>query len=146
IPVQLANSDGSVAVLGGCRLPTQHDHYYLTLGLPVPAVVVDDRKSGRDDETGLFERDVFTRLATERLGGPQPARLTLLSLGGLESLRTRVDGEVSAGLLAAVGRHLRARSSGGDAAGRLADGRFGVLHEDNLDPDILSRQISEIAA
>jgi EAL domain-containing protein (putative c-di-GMP-specific phosphodiesterase class I) len=146
VPVQLANTDGSVAVLGGCRLPTQHDYYYLTFGLPVPAVVVDDRDAQRDPETGLLDQNTFTRLATDRLDSERPAKLTLLNLGGLEKLRSRVDGEVSAGLLAAVGRHLRARSSGGDAAGRLADGRFGVLHEDNLDPDTLNSQIGEIAA
>jgi EAL domain-containing protein (putative c-di-GMP-specific phosphodiesterase class I) len=146
MPVQLANDDGSIAVLGGCRLPTQHDYYYLTIGLPVPAVVVDERDGRRDAETGLLDKDAFARLATERLDGDRPAKLTLLNLGGLEELRTRVDGEVSAGLLAAVGRHLRAKSSGGDAAGRLADGRFGVLHEDNLDPDMLNRQIGELAA
>jgi EAL domain-containing protein (putative c-di-GMP-specific phosphodiesterase class I) len=146
MPVQLANDDNSVAVLGGCRLPTQHDYYYLTIGLPVPAVVVNDGDGGRDAETGLLDKDAFAQLATERLDGSRPAKLTLLNLGGLEKLRTRIDGEVSAGLLAAVGRHLRAKSSGGDAAGRLADGRFGVLHEDNLDPDMLNRQIGEIAA
>jgi EAL domain-containing protein (putative c-di-GMP-specific phosphodiesterase class I) len=146
MPIQLANDDNSVAVLGGCRLPTQHDYYYLTIGLPVPAVVVNDGDGGRDAETGLLDKDAFAQLATERLDGSRPAKLTLLNLGGLEKLRTRIDGEVSAGLLAAVGRHLRAKSSGGDAAGRLADGRFGVLHEDNLDPDMLNRQIGEIAA
>ena len=145
LPVQLANVDGSVAVLGGCRLPTQQGFCYLTFGLPVPSIATGDSDK-RDNETGLLGKDAFTELATSRLDGDRPAKLTLLNLGGLENLRSRVDNEVSAGLLAAVGRHLRARSVGGDAAGRLADGRFGVLHEDTIDPEQLNRQIGEITA
>jgi EAL domain-containing protein (putative c-di-GMP-specific phosphodiesterase class I) len=145
VPVQLANVEGSVAVLGGCRLPTQHGFCYLTFGLPVPSMATGD-SAKRDTETGLLDKAAFTELATSRLDTDRPAKLTLLNLGGLENLRSRVDDEVSAGLLAAVGRHLRARSVGGDAAGRLGDGRFGVLHEDTIDPDLLNRQIGEITA
>lgn len=145
LPVQLANVDGSVAVLGGCRLPTQQGFCYLTFGLPVPAVATGDSEK-RDSETGLLHKDAFAELATNRLDRERPAKLTLLNLGGLETLRSRVDTEVATGLLAAVGRHLRARSVGGDSAGRLADGRFGVLHEDTIDPEQLNRQIGEITA
>jgi EAL domain-containing protein (putative c-di-GMP-specific phosphodiesterase class I) len=145
LPVQLANVDGSVAVLGGCRLPTQQGFCYVTFGLPVPSVATGDSDK-RDKETGLLHKDAFAELATSRLESDRPAKLTLLNLGGLENLRERVDTEVSAGLLAVVGRHLRARSVGGDSAGRLADGRFGVLHEDTIDPEQLNRQIGEITA
>jgi EAL domain-containing protein (putative c-di-GMP-specific phosphodiesterase class I) len=145
LPVQLANVDGSVAVLGGCRLPTQQGFCYVTFGLPVPSVATGE-SDRRDKETGLLHKDAFAELATSRLESDRPAKLTLLNLGGLENLRARVDTEVSAGLLAVVGRHLRARSVGGDSAGRLADGRFGVLHEDTLDPEQLNRQIGEITA
>ncbi len=146
VPVQLVNGDGSAAILGGCRLPTQHDYFYLTFSLPVPTVIIDDRAAHRDPESGLHDKEAFTRLATERLGGERPAKLTVLSLSGLEALRARIDGEISTGLMAAVGRHLRTRSAGGDSAGRLGDGRFGLLHEEPLDADALSRQIGEMSA
>lgn len=145
VPVQLVN-DGSAAVLGACRLPTQHDYFYVAFSLPVPTVVVDDRAVHRDPESGLFEKEAFTRLATERLGGERPAKLTVLNMSGLEALRARIDGEVSEGLMAAVGRHLRTRSAGGDSAGRLGDERFGLLHDGPLDAEALSRQISDISA
>src|SRR5690349_15329683 len=76
MPVQLANVDGTVAVLGGCRLPTQQGFCYLTFGLPVPSIVTAD-SAKRDSETGLLHKDAFTELATSRLDGDRPAKLTL---------------------------------------------------------------------
>jgi EAL domain-containing protein (putative c-di-GMP-specific phosphodiesterase class I) len=145
LAVQLANADRSVVVLGGCRIPSERECYHLTFSLPV-SVAVDDRDAGRDKETGLLDQDSFMRLATERLAAGRPGKITFLNLNGLDALRARIDGEVAAGFMKVVGRHIRTFSSGGDAAARFADGRFGLLHEEELDLPALGRQISDIAA
>ncbi|MBI3453272.1 MAG: EAL domain-containing protein [Rhodospirillales bacterium] len=148
IAVRLAADSAGAVVLGGCRLPDEQRFYHLSLSVPMPGLPVADRPGTRDEQTGLFAKDEFARLATKRIqAGIDPApTLTLFRLDGLDAMRARVDDELSAGFLAAVGRHLRAHSAGGDAAGQIDDGRYGVLHNDRLDPDILARQISDLAA
>jgi len=143
IMVQLAN-EGSTVILGGCRLPSERDVFHLTLSTPVSAVPMDGERTenGRDPETRLLDRDSFVRRAVAEIGNG--GKLTLLTMGGLDELRRRVDGETATGLMNVVGRHLRARSVGGDGAGRLSADRFGLVHDGALDVRSLGQQIAEI--
>jgi EAL domain-containing protein (putative c-di-GMP-specific phosphodiesterase class I) len=139
--VRLAGSKVPSVVLGGCRLPAQEERYHVSLSIPVPAAPLEPAVAA-GTESGLPDRDTFTRLASETVMSPHPYTVTLLDVAGLEKLRARVSGDIAAGLVQGIGRQLQARSLNGSAAGELGDGRFGVLHEGTLDLKGLVQQIT----
>jgi EAL domain-containing protein (putative c-di-GMP-specific phosphodiesterase class I) len=138
--IRLADSKVPSVVLGGCRLPAQEERYHVSLSIPVPSAPTDPAVAST--ESGLLDRDAFTRLASETVNSPHPYTVTLLDVAGLEKLRARVSGELAAGLVQGIGRQLQARSLNGSSAGELGDGRFGVLHEGALDLKGLVQQIT----
>jgi EAL domain-containing protein (putative c-di-GMP-specific phosphodiesterase class I)/PAS domain-containing protein len=147
VAVRLAEPAGTTVIAGGCRLPGQRAAYQITLTIPsaVPAATDD---GARDSATGLLDKENFARVAEERLrhadGGSY--KLSLVEIEGLDDLRRHSDQELAAGLLATLGRQLRAQSADGDAAGQLADGRYGIIHTGNFDAATFERQVSEMAA
>lgn len=147
IAVRLAEPAGTTVVVGGCRLPGQREVYQFTLTVPSAAPAADD-DGARNAETGLLAKENFVRLAEERLREADGAayKLSLVEIDGLDSLRRSADDELAAGLLATLGRHLRAHSADGDAAGQLAEGRYGVIHKGTFDAAGFGRQVSEMAA
>lgn len=142
VALRLADENASVVIVGGCRLPSEQVCYHLSFTVPAPTVSPGDKPGARDAKTGLLEKDDFTRLAIARSAdADSPVKMTMLGLIGLNDLRSRVDSEIADGFMAAVGRHLRAHSSDGDSAGQLEDGRFGVLHKEEIDTEALTRHI-----
>lgn len=147
VPVRLADPGEPAALLGGCRLPGGRASDYLTFTL-LPAVGQPAAPGHRSADTGLLVKDDFARLAEKWLKQPDGGqfKVSLLDVDGLDTLRNRADAELANGFLAAVGRHIRAQSADGDAAGELGSGRFGVIHRGTFDTDALHRQIAELAA
>jgi EAL domain-containing protein (putative c-di-GMP-specific phosphodiesterase class I)/GGDEF domain-containing protein len=146
ILVQLANPVALNVMLGGCRLPTPHECYQITLTVLSARMPMELRAGERDAATGLLAKDDFAKLAEEKLRNSSGSyKLSLVEVGGMEAVRERADEELAEGFLAAVGRHLRAHSADGDAAGQIADGRFGVIHDGNFDASALYHQIAELA-
>ncbi len=142
--VRLARGRVPSAVLGGCRLPADEERYHVSLSIPVPALPAADSAAGADP-AGLLDSAAFTELAAETARGKQPYSVTLLDVAGLERLRTRVSSELATGLVSGIGRQLQARSVNGVSAGRLGDGRFGLLHEGALDLKGLVQQITNFS-
>lgn len=146
ILVQLANPVALNVMLGGCRLPTPHECYQITLTVLSARMPMEVRPGNRDASTGLLAKDDFAKLAEEKLRhNSGNYKLSLVEVGGMEAVRERADEELAEGFLAAVGRHLRAHSADGDAAGQISDGRFGVIHDGNFDASALYHQIAELA-
>jgi EAL domain-containing protein (putative c-di-GMP-specific phosphodiesterase class I) len=142
VALRLADENASVVIVGGCRLPSDEMCFHLSFSVPVPSVSAGDKPGARNAKTGLLEKDDFTKLAIASSAEPGgPGKMTMLGLIGLNDLRSRVDSEIADGFMAAVGRHLRAHSSDGDSAGQLEDGRFGVLHKNEIDTEALTRHI-----
>jgi PAS domain S-box-containing protein len=142
--VRLAQGRVHSVVLGGCRLPAEEEQYHLSLSIPVPALPVEIEATGTEP-SGLLDKDAFTQLAAETVKSQQPYTVTLLDVAGLEKLRARVSGELAAGLVNGIGRQLQARSVKGASAGRLGDGRFGLLHEGAVDLKALVQQITNFS-
>lgn len=147
VAVRLAEPAGTTVVAGGCRLPGDREAYQFTLTVPSAVPAAND-DAARDAATGLLGKDNFVRLAEERLREPDAAayKLSLVEINGLEDLRQNADEELAAGLLATLGRHLRAQSADGDAAGQIAEGRYGVIHKGNFDAATFERQVADMAA
>src|SRR5262249_49145024 len=130
ILVKLAPPNSLNVVLGGCRTPVgQGEAYQITITVLPARLAVEDRQGARDATTGLLAKDDSAKVAEEKLRRPgSEFKLSLVVVGGLETLREQADQELSEGFLSAVGKHLRAQSADGDSAGHLAEGKFGVIH------------------
>lgn len=131
ISVRLRHGD-KVAILGACRLPSTPGHVFISLA-SAKGRTVHRGRGARDPQSGTWSKDEFSAVVSDLVqgGGEQgrDERLTLLELGGLEQLRQRMnEGELQA-LLEDTSAYLRARSLGGDAVGRLADDKYGIVHD-----------------
>lgn len=97
----------------------------------------------------LLDRGAFADLAAgvakSRNGLQESCQMTLLTLGGLEELMRRLDGDVSETLMAEIVGHLQASSLDGMAAGRLDREKFGFVHEADLDATTVEQMIADCA-
>jgi len=133
-----------LVALYGASLPQRPDRIFLALRVL--------GNGGRAEASGLETRgklldrgafaDVAANLAQQR-GGLQEARqMTLLTLGGLEELMKRLDGDVAEGLMGEIVGQLQASSLDGAAAGRLDREKFGFVHEVDLDAAAVEQMIA----
>jgi EAL domain-containing protein (putative c-di-GMP-specific phosphodiesterase class I) len=121
-------------VFSACRLPGDEDRIACTLSRATASVAANAATRRRDAETQLLEKDSFSDVvadvAAAAAGLAQPVALTLLDIPGLAELQQRLPASTMSELIRGVGAVLRTASIDGNAAGRVADTRFGVLHQD----------------
>lgn len=149
IVVRLLGKHGAIRpmAVAGYRLEELNGHYFLALRR---ASATQPEASAapllRDRGTGLYDADALAdlvsgELETGRLTGQQ---MTFFAADGFDQLRDRMGGAAERELLATVGSLLRANSFNGDAAGRIAPDRFGLLHNPDLDISSLAKQLSSV--
>ncbi|HYC03462.1 MAG TPA: EAL domain-containing protein [Azospirillaceae bacterium] len=99
----------------------------------------------QDDETGVLAAGAFAERVATQFGlealKREPERLTLIRIGNLGEVRSKL-GEAAIGrLMEEVGGILRCYAVDDTGAGRLAEDRFGVLHDGDL-AESMGRQIA----
>jgi len=132
----------------GYQLPELEEHFFLGLrnrssGRP-PQVSCELR---RDEVSGLQVRDDFVRSIGEAMaesGDKANSSLSLIVLPGFEQLQQRLADHTEKQMLSMIGACLRANSLTGDAASRLGNDRFGVMHSEDLNIEQLTSDIAEI--
>ncbi len=121
-------------VFSACRLPGDDDRIACTLSRATASVAANAATRRRDPESQLLEKDTFSDVvadvASAAAGLTQPVALTLLDIPGLAELQQRLPAGTMSELIRGVGAVLRTASIDGNAAGRVAETRFGVLHQD----------------
>jgi EAL domain-containing protein (putative c-di-GMP-specific phosphodiesterase class I) len=143
VPLVVHFKGGMAALLGACALPDRQDTIYLTLSL---APVTAGTTRGEEASQPMMPGADFARLATQKVSGDgkDKAQLTLVSMEGLAELRQRVSKDVADGLQAAIGRQVKL-TAGGGAASVLADGRYGVLHNEPIDVGQLTLSVTSLS-
>lgn len=151
VTVRLAGTDTASPPLtvNGLRLSDIGSHVYLTLRLTPTAGLGPPAMAERNPETSLLTRSSFAKAAGKvvhevRAAG-QDCQLTMFDLREFEDMRQGLGQETQAELAGSLGTCLRASSVGGDAAGHLEDGRFGLVHREDVDPGLIGEQITDIA-
>ncbi len=152
VSVRLQGVSGTTPPLtfAGYRLEDLDEHYFLAFRIGVPM-----RKEGaaghltRDTESGLYDAASFTEVVSQYLATEDKAGdgslMTLLLLPDYGSLSARLDADANRDLLTTFGACLRANSVDGDAAARIAEDRWGLLHRPDLDTANLENQLHEFA-
>ena len=101
----------------------------------------------RDKGTGLLGGESFSNLAAAKLKetkhGDSTTELTLVNLPGFDSFYESLSGEDQEVLMNTVGTTLRANSIGGESAGEIGDGKFGILHDSDIDVADLEAKLAE---
>lgn len=133
----------------GYLMPDLDNHYFLAMR--TSADVSDegdlDTSVKRDKNTGLLAGDSFSDMAAEKLkaakAGEGDAELTLINLPGFDKFYESLEEDDQEILMSTVGTTLRANSIGGDSAGEIGDGKFGIIHDAAVNVDDLEAQLTE---
>ena len=128
----------------GYMLPDLKDHYFLALRTQAHLDEKGEAEHGvdRDKSTGLLAGDSFSEMATQKLKDSN-AELTLVNLPGFQAFYDTLGEDERQVLLNTVGTTLRANSLGGDSAGEVGDGKFGIVHAAGLDVAALEAKLTE---
>lgn len=105
------------------------------------------RRRTRDEGSGLLDSESFIDMVTSEIAGGPPEEqrcLSLIVLPGYEDFRARLTEAVEVELLAHIGEVLQSSSLDGDGAARLGPGRFGVVHQPDLDLPSVQNQIAQL--
>ena len=133
------------ALLSGCRLPGAPDMLYLALSVPTVALAAG---ADPEEEGGLLDAEAFAKRTAETIRAAkalgQELKLTLIDMVGIDRMREQAGAGPADRLLAEAADLLRSRSVG-NATARLADDKFGLLHDAGVDAEGLRRRIAEMA-
>lgn len=104
----------------------------------------------REGGSNLFDADSFAdvlggKLKAAKDAGLEDNQLTLINMAGIEELKGRLDDQQLAELNKTLGVYLRANSVDGDSAAQIDEGKFGLVHANDLDVKSLEAQLAEVA-
>ena len=128
----------------GYVMPDLKEHFFLALRTQAHLDDKGETEQGvdRDKTTGLLAGDSFSDMAVKKLKDNN-AEMTLVNMPGFQAFHDALSEEERQVLLNTVGTTLRANSLGGDSAGEVGDGKFGIVHEKGLDVAALEAKIAE---
>lgn len=137
-------------VFNACRIPDHDDVIYCTLtvantGLAKAARAAEARTAG-----GLLRREAFEAAAVETLeaarAAGQDVEITFIEFVGAAGFRERLGNDRWQAFYADAGSVLRSGAIDGDAAGAIAEDRFGFVHGAGAPTGSdVRRQLAELA-
>ena len=146
VTIRMQGAKGLSAPLAfaGYVMPDLKDHFFLALRTQAHLDDKGNTEEGvsRDKSTGLLTGDSFSEMAVQKIKDSN-AELTLVNLPGFQAFYDTLSEDERQVLLNTVGTTLRANSLGGDSAGEVGDGKFGIVHEAGLDVAALEARIAE---
>ncbi len=120
------------------------DYFYLAARLRGASA---KRPIAQEPAPGLRDPDSFSRTAGHRIkeleAQGQKPEMTIIGLGGLESLREGLDEAQVQEVMTSVGVCLAANSVGGDTAVKISGETFGLLHDPVMDLGELQQRLSQ---
>ncbi|OFX10722.1 MAG: hypothetical protein A2516_02940 [Alphaproteobacteria bacterium RIFOXYD12_FULL_60_8] len=145
VPVRFLGREGRgfPLLMAGYCLPDMGDHFFLALRVDHDAAKGQPgEEKPRDSESGLHVPESFSDVAAKALSGGDERNLTVLEIPGFGTLRKRLDTDANDHLQRTIGAYLKANSVDGDAAGRITEDRYGLVHKADLDVQALEKTIA----
>ena len=104
----------------------------------------------REGGSNLFDADSFAdvlggKLKASKEAGGEDNQLTLINMAGIGELKERLDEGQQAELNKTLGIYLRANSVDGDSAAQIEEGKFGLVHGQDLNVKNLETQLADVA-
>ena len=122
--------------LRGTYLPINGGGLYLSLNRPVGA---------RASVGKPMDQETFADAAQEAIQaaheGDRPAVVTMLDLDGLTTVMERMAPGDATSLMTDINAYIQARAIGGETAADFGNGKFGVVHEADIDLPELGQTI-----
>ena len=124
------------------------NHYFLAMRISrnQGAGLVHGGQKATD--SNLYDANSFADVLGGKLksaNGDEDNQLTLINMPGMAELKERLDEGQTAELEKVLGTYLRANSVDGDSAAELDEGKFGLVHADDLDVSNLESQLASVA-
>ncbi len=139
-----ANGNSQPLVTCGYRNPELENRYFLAFH--IMGGLTTDKSLKKSGKEGLYDADSFGKMASKMLadGVDGAGKMTLVEVDGLAEAQEEMDEAQRENLMGAVGSVLKMSSVNGDAAAKLGDGKYGVVHGDGLDVDAMKARISSL--
>ncbi len=136
-------------VFGACRLPHREGFIYCTLSASNMALALQGPSAHRDEKTGLLDSKGFSEMAKGTLEASvslgNSVELTLIDLSGGGLSEPALGKEQKGAFLSDLGNVLCSRAVGGELAGQLSEGRFGVIHDPSVDGAEIEQEVLGLA-
>jgi EAL domain-containing protein (putative c-di-GMP-specific phosphodiesterase class I) len=144
VAIRLKGKAGATSPLPlvGYKLADLGNHVFIAMQLG-PGVA-GRSSQGSHNEDHLLDTASFAEMAKEALAENENNQMTLIDLPGLSTLEDRLDKVGQKNLNTTISSYLRANSANADGAAKLEEGKFGLVHDKNLDVDALNQQLAEI--
>lgn len=104
----------------------------------------------REGDSNLFDAESFAdvlggKLKAAKEAGVEDNQLTLINMEGIGELKGRLDEHQQAELDKTLGVYLRANSVDGDSAAQIDEGKFGLVHAEDMNVQNLQTQLADVA-
>ncbi|WP_374652899.1 EAL domain-containing protein [Dongia sp.] len=123
-------------------------HYFLSISSAALNAIPHSGARRRDRLTGLTEAVEFTyaasRAVREARKSGKSACLTLLEICEIDELKRVMGSERAESLMAEIGAQLKLHALDPDSAAKLGDGKFGVTHLEDTNPDLIVDAINRV--
>ena len=133
-------------VVNVLRLPEQPDTLFITLARPA-ALNFRQETAGRAE---LLDKEGFALAAQSALkaasSAGQETDMTLIDLQNSEAFKEKIGENTWQDLVGKMTAFLQDKAVDGAAAGEIAPGRYGVVHDKTIDGDDLRSQIVSLSA
>jgi EAL domain-containing protein (putative c-di-GMP-specific phosphodiesterase class I) len=122
---------------------------YVTLAYPTAMMRLqgtEQRKQEKED--ALINKDEFIRVAQSAIKTASEAGkevgMTLLEMPDLQSMKSRVSKDHWEETLGLMANLLKSRSIDGQAATRISESHYGLLHDKSIQSDTIREQVSDL--
>ncbi len=136
------------ALVTGIKMPGT-DVFYLTLGVSNMLMSKIGEVISSEFDGKVMTREEFSEAAEEALKTArelgQDVDVTLLDLKASEADKDRMGEDGWNALATSIGDFLKSRSIDGQTAAEIADGKYSVIHDKNVDGDTIKEQIKQLA-
>ena len=136
------------AIVTGIKMPDS-ETFYITIGFTNVLMAKYAQSVQAEDNKELMDKDSFLQAAKETLDLArslgQELDLTLIDIDNLEDVKKRLGAEKWDSFTEAITHLLNSKSVDGRAAAEVKEGRYSVIHDRNLNADMLKAEIEKLA-